>query len=50
MFVPPPAEAELAALRALASEGIQHGHMRLHRRKLEVAAEARGLSPNGGAS
>ena len=42
--------ANLAALRALASEGIQHGHMRLHRRKLEVAAESPVLSTNGGAS
>ena len=42
--------ANLAALRALASEGIQNGHMRLHRRKLEVATDAQGLSVNGGAS
>ncbi|MEZ4405938.1 MAG: hypothetical protein R3A52_05635 [Polyangiales bacterium] len=33
--------SNLAALRALASEGIQHGHMRLHNRKsLEPAAPA----------
>ncbi len=32
--------ANLAALRALAAEGIQHGHMRLHGRK-NAAAEAR---------
>lgn len=30
--------SNLAALRALAGEGIQKGHMRLHRRKLEAAA------------
>ncbi len=32
--------ANLAALRALAAEGIQHGHMRLHARK-NAASEAR---------
>ena len=26
----------LAALRALVTEGIQHGHMRLHARKVEI--------------
>lgn len=31
----------LAALRALASEGIQRGHMRLHARQMAVAAGAR---------
>ncbi len=31
----------LAALRALASEGIQHGHMRLHARQVAIAAGAR---------
>jgi len=30
----------LAALRALATEGIQRGHMRLHARKVAMAAEA----------
>ncbi|MEJ7732721.1 MAG: hypothetical protein WKG00_26410 [Polyangiaceae bacterium] len=32
--------ANLAALRALAGEGIQKGHMRLHERKLEVPVDA----------
>ena len=32
----------LAALRALATEGIQHGHMRMHARQLAVAAGASG--------
>jgi hydroxymethylglutaryl-CoA reductase len=32
--------SNLAALRALAGEGIQHGHMRLHARKTEVAVTA----------
>ncbi len=32
----------LAALRALASEGIQRGHMRLHARQIAVAAGAEG--------
>jgi hydroxymethylglutaryl-CoA reductase len=32
----------LAALRALATEGIQRGHMRLHARQVAVAAGARG--------
>jgi hydroxymethylglutaryl-CoA reductase len=32
----------LAALRALATEGIQHGHMRLHARQLAIAAGASG--------
>lgn len=32
----------LAALRALATEGIQHGHMRMHARQLAVAAGATG--------
>jgi hydroxymethylglutaryl-CoA reductase len=31
----------LAALRALAAEGIQRGHMRLHARQVAVAAGAR---------
>ncbi len=30
----------LAAIRALATEGIQHGHMRLHARQLAIAAGA----------
>ena len=30
----------LAALRALATEGIQHGHMRLHARQVAIAAGA----------
>jgi len=34
--------SNLAALRALAGEGIQRGHMRLHERKREMEAEARG--------
>ncbi len=33
--------SNLAALRALASEGIQKGHMKLHQRKGEAAAEQR---------
>lgn len=32
----------LAALRALATEGIQRGHMRLHARQVAMAARARG--------
>ena len=32
----------LAALRALAAEGIQHGHMTLHARNLALAAGAQG--------
>jgi hydroxymethylglutaryl-CoA reductase len=32
----------LAAIRALASEGIQKGHMRLHARNIAVAAGAIG--------
>jgi hydroxymethylglutaryl-CoA reductase len=32
----------LAALRALVSEGIQRGHMRLHARNVAVAAGAKG--------
>jgi hydroxymethylglutaryl-CoA reductase len=32
----------LAALRALATEGIQHGHMRLHARQVALAAGAEG--------
>ena len=32
----------LAALRALATEGIQHGHMRLHARQVALAAGATG--------
>jgi hydroxymethylglutaryl-CoA reductase len=32
----------LAAMRALATEGIQHGHMRMHARQLAVAAGASG--------
>ena len=32
----------LAALRALAMEGIQQGHMRLHARQIAVAAGAQG--------
>jgi hydroxymethylglutaryl-CoA reductase len=31
----------LAALRALATEGIQRGHMRLHARQVAIAAGAR---------
>jgi hydroxymethylglutaryl-CoA reductase len=33
--------SNLAALKALAGEGIQEGHMRLHARKAEVAQQAR---------
>jgi hydroxymethylglutaryl-CoA reductase len=33
--------SNLAALRALAGEGIQRGHMRLHSRKQEVQESAR---------
>ncbi len=32
----------LAALRALATEGIQHGHMALHARQVAIAAGAQG--------
>lgn len=32
----------LAAMRALATEGIQHGHMRMHARQIAVAAGATG--------
>jgi hydroxymethylglutaryl-CoA reductase len=32
----------LAALRALATEGIQHGHMKLHARQIAIAAGAQG--------
>jgi hydroxymethylglutaryl-CoA reductase len=32
----------LAALRALATEGIQRGHMRLHARQMAIAAGAKG--------
>jgi len=32
----------LAALRALATEGIQRGHMRLHARNIAIMAEAKG--------
>lgn len=35
--------SNLAALRALATEGIQHGHMRLHARQIAMAAGAQGL-------
>ncbi len=35
--------SNLAALRALAGEGIQQGHMRLHARKSEILAAATGL-------
>jgi hydroxymethylglutaryl-CoA reductase len=35
----------LAALRALATEGIQRGHMRLHARQTAAAAEAAGGGP-----
>ncbi|MEP7294188.1 MAG: 3-hydroxy-3-methylglutaryl-CoA reductase, partial [Chloroflexota bacterium] len=31
-----------AAIRALATEGIQHGHMRMHARQIAVAAGASG--------
>ena len=34
----------LAALRALVSEGIQHGHMKLHARRVAYAAGARGAA------
>lgn len=34
--------SNLAALRALATDGIQHGHMALHARSVAVAAGARG--------
>jgi hydroxymethylglutaryl-CoA reductase len=39
--------ANLAALRALAGEGIQKGHMRLHERKLEVPLEAPAAAGGG---
>jgi hydroxymethylglutaryl-CoA reductase len=32
--------SNLAALRALAAEGIQRGHMKLHQRKAEAAEAA----------
>jgi hydroxymethylglutaryl-CoA reductase len=34
--------SNLAALSALAAEGIQHGHMRLHARKQELQQDASG--------
>ncbi len=37
--------SNLAALRALAGEGIQQGHMRLHARKSEILAAASGITP-----
>jgi hydroxymethylglutaryl-CoA reductase len=37
--------SNLAALRALAGEGIQQGHMRLHARKSEILAAATGVVP-----
>ena len=37
----------LAAIRALATEGIQHGHMRMHARQLAVAAGASGVRARG---
>src|SRR5690606_7029697 len=37
--------SNLAALHALAGEGIQRGHMRLHRRPLEAAAPPRRTPP-----
>lgn len=43
--------SNLAALRALAGEGIQRGHMKLHRRKLEAAfgsSAAAGTAEKGG--
>jgi hydroxymethylglutaryl-CoA reductase len=36
----------LGAIRALATEGIQHGHMRMHARQLAVAAGASGEQVN----
>jgi hydroxymethylglutaryl-CoA reductase len=39
--------SNLAALRALAGEGIQKGHMKLHRRKEEAAAAERGEGAEG---
>ena len=33
--------SNLAALKALAGEGIQRGHMKLHNRRLEYDKEAR---------
>jgi hydroxymethylglutaryl-CoA reductase len=36
----------LAALRALATEGIQRGHMRLHARQIAIAAGAIGSMVN----
>ncbi len=38
--------SNLAALRALAGEGIQQGHMRLHARKSEILAAASGILPS----
>ncbi len=40
--------SNLAALRALAGEGIQRGHMRLHARKAEAEAEVRAETREGG--
>ncbi len=37
----------LAALRALATEGIQHGHMKLHSRRLEAAHKEKASGQNG---
>ena len=36
----------LAALRALTTEGIQRGHMRLHARQVALAAGAQGPEAN----
>jgi len=41
--------SNLAALRALAGEGIQRGHMRLHQRKLDVAPPPAMRMAGGGA-
>ena len=40
--------SNLAALRALAGEGIQEGHMRLHARKQQFEAEAERARGQGG--
>ena len=41
--------SNLAALRALAGEGIQRGHMKLHQRRLEAVELQASSSRDGGA-
>jgi hydroxymethylglutaryl-CoA reductase len=41
--------SNLAALKALAGEGIQRGHMKLHARKQELVERVRAKAREGGA-